>query len=241
MAETIDHVPNRAAFPSRVGPEGFEFPACKKCQSFLRLEELFFAFFVRLSDRDTSNYDQLTSKRLIEGVRNNLPELFPSTQISAIQKRKALRAFGVEKPTNRPLSDIPMASFPSEIDSVLKKVIIKIGLALFYKHKNKIASLSHLACAFWTQDSDKKTLKNWEKIAQELSGFNTGSRKNVNLGNRFVYAWEVQEAGKPDIFVVVIQFGLGLVACAMICDASLWSEEEVPEGWISVEQWLMNS
>ncbi len=138
-ATTIDHVPNRACFPQRAGPEGFEFPACNSCQIAYRAEEHYFAFVCRVSDQDNANYDGEASRRLIRGIRNNLPDFLPKTNLTSNEKRRALRRLGLEKTPGTTLRDLPLAALPSGTDSALRKVGIKLGLALFYRKKGRPA------------------------------------------------------------------------------------------------------
>jgi hypothetical protein len=70
LATTIDHVPNRACFLGRYGPETFEFPACDACQRSTRLDEIAFTFTV--TDHNKRNYDRAESQRAISGLVNNL-------------------------------------------------------------------------------------------------------------------------------------------------------------------------
>lgn len=236
-ASTIDHVPNRACFPNREGPEGFEFPACHSCQNLFRHEEHFFAFFCRMSDTDNANYDQATSKRLIAGIKNNMPELFPNARISANLKKRTLSSFGLQKPSGVAVAEIPMAAFPREVDPVLRMVAIKIGLALYYRHKGSIASRSHLTMGYWSQLANRRTMANWEKVAQDLTGVEIGSRQNIDFGNRFGYRWAVEEDGQRDILVAISHFGRGLVACSIVADPAVFSASDRPPEWLSVAQW----
>jgi len=48
-ATTIDHVPPRAPFHGRAAPEGFEFPACERCQFSTSKDEIAFSFMVAIS------------------------------------------------------------------------------------------------------------------------------------------------------------------------------------------------
>lgn len=235
-ATTIDHVPNRACFPKRVGPEDFEFPACSECQTRFRQEEHFLAFFVRMSDRDERNYDRETSKRLIEGIKNNLPHLVPSTRLSGSQKRRGLRNFGLSKPSHVVLSDIPMAAFPAETDSVIRIAATKIALALFYRHKRVPAKSTYWVSSYWTQSADQKTLEKWSEFARKLPSIEIGKRSNADLGNQFLYRWAEEEKGHSEIFFAIAQFGEGLTLCMIITQEAVWDEEGRPH-WIQVEDW----
>ena len=237
QSSTIDHVPSRACFPKREGPEGYEFPACERCQRLYRAEEHFFAFFCRMSDTDNMNYDRATSKRLISGIKNNMPNLLPDTRISANVKKRTLSEFGMPRPIGRAVSELPMAAFPTEIDPILRCVATKLGLALYYHHKGTIAPINYLTMGFWAQQMHRYTMSRWAKVAEDLTGVEIGARRNINFGNRFGYRWAVEEDGHGDIFIAISHFGKGLVTCSIVCDPRIFKEGEWPPEWLTVGQW----
>jgi hypothetical protein len=235
-ATTLDHVPSRACFNGRNGPEGFEFPACGPCQKLLRQEEQFFAFMCHLSDRDNANYDRTMSRRLMQGIKNNLPDLFPQIVQGANNRRRGLRQLGVEKPVGAVLDDVPMVEFPRQIDPVLRKVATKLGLALYYKHKGRPASPSHGIVSYWAQYADQRAMERFGQVISELQFLRRGTRSNFDFGNRFSYAWNIEEPDEPDIFIAVAKFGSGLVTCSMLTEQSAWESDENPSHWITVAE-----
>jgi hypothetical protein len=194
-----------------------------------------------MSDTDSANYEQKTSKRLIAGIKNNMPELFPNARISANLKKRTLSSFGLPKPTGVAAAEIPMAAFPKEVDPLLRIVAIKIGLALYYRHKGSVASRDHLVMGYWSQIGNRRTMERWAKIAEDLTGLEIGSRQNINFGNRFRYRWAMEEDGQRDIFVAISQFGQGLVICSIVADATVFSASDRPPEWLSVAQWVERS
>ena len=237
LATTVDHVPSRATFPMRAGPEGFEFPACVSCQTRYRAEEHYFAFIARISDQDNANYDRETSRRLIRGIKNNLPQMLPDIGLPANKKRRAIRNLGLSKPQGMLLRDVPIAAFPINADEMIRKVGVKVGLALFYKQKGHAAHLDYQCCSYWTQASDISTISRWREIASEFQGVEWGSRKNLDFGNRFRYGWAEEEPNTPEIFFTIAEFGKGISICTMIWDSILGPEvNDAPEN-ISVADW----
>jgi hypothetical protein len=89
-AATIDHVPSRACFAGRIGPEGFEFPACEACNSASRISEIVFAFYSRTISQEGGHRDDVAD--LYRGVKNNAPDCLPQLNVTANEKRKALVA-----------------------------------------------------------------------------------------------------------------------------------------------------
>lgn len=236
LATTIDHIPSRACFSGKIGPDGYEFPACDGCQTRLRQEEQFFAFMCHLSDRDNSNYDNATSRKLMMGIRNNLPHLYPSIVKGANARRRGLRNFGIPKPIGKTLDELPMVDFPKEIDPIIRKVATKIGLALYYKHKGRVAAASLVTSSFWGQAANRLQMEDFSEVVKSLHSFQKTSRRNiVNFGDRFTYAWGDQDEGEPDIFVCVAKFGNGMVILTMIADLGAANDDDA-NGWLRVEE-----
>ena len=239
-ATTVDHVPNRASFPQRAGPEGYEFPACSSCQNIYRKEEHYFALVARLSDLDDANYDGISNRRLIKGIANNYPELLPIVRMSPVEKRRIVKSLGLEKPSNIFSNDIPIAKFPQDADRNIRKIGIKLGLALYYKHKGKIAKPTHYCSSYWTQISTPEAIESWRAIAAELPGVVWGQRPNMKLGNRFGYAFSSEAKGEPDIFLSISQFGKGLAVCSMVWEGKLDAQKAFAQDAVTVRQWSRN-
>ncbi|HMH15318.1 MAG TPA: hypothetical protein VK578_19620 [Edaphobacter sp.] len=81
QAITVDHVPPRACFPIGHVPDGFESPACKKCNKGSVKDDLIFGFYSMLLDFDESptkrQENDARLKQLKEGIINNYPDALP--------------------------------------------------------------------------------------------------------------------------------------------------------------------
>lgn len=130
-----------------------------------------------------------------------------------------------------------MASFPSDIEAVITSVGIKIGLALFYKHKGRPAAADYWTAGYWTQTADQRTLSEWIKTVDALTQVEIGKRSNTNLRNRFRYRWGTEEQGHTDIFACLVQFGEGLVLYLIVAKDKFWDDEVDGPNCIKVEDW----
>lgn len=229
-ATTIDHIPARTCFPDRAGPEGFEFPACDKCQAATRLDEMAFAMFVRGNDPSDENYRKDEVLSAYRGLKNNLPHLAPFFGISRQDKRRTLREKGLKKPLNMSIDDIPMIGFPLEIDAHLHRYARKIAAALYYREKGKPIGLDFMLWTHWAQATDRKQMNRVLQVAN-MSPFTTiGSRSNLKFGDRFAYKFD--KSDENDLFTAVAQFGKGLVLVMMVADAESAIELEEEGDWI---------
>lgn len=229
LATTVDHVPPRTCFVDRAAPEGFEFPACEKCQSATRLDEMAFGMFVRINDPSPDNYRSHEVRKSVEGIRNNLPHLIPFTGLSTRERRNALRAKGLTLPPGMTVADVPLVGIPAAIDEHLHRYARKIGAALYYREKGKPIRPDFVIWTNWGAATDKRQMKGFLVVAG-MSPFATiGTRRNLNFGNRFGYRYDM--ADENDLFSAVAQFGDGLVIVMLIADGE--SAKEIDEdGWV---------
>lgn len=234
-ATTIDHVPNKDCFKGRAFPEGFEFPACEKCQVALRLDEQVFSFVVQMLDRNSDNYDREQARRAISGIVNNHPELAPQTVSDPADKIAALHAMGQPIPITTPLSDVPLIALPAGIADSIERVAMKIGLALFYRETGRIATKDHRIFAAWAMSSDRYAMQGIEQIKSMARFETSGWRPNLKFGDRLTYRWDVSENPDEDIFMAVVEFGRGLIITTFINNHETWLKVG-DDDWVSVEE-----
>jgi hypothetical protein len=228
-ATSVDHVPPRICFVGRAAPEGFEFPACDRCQNATRLDELAFAMFVRVNDPSNDNYDSNEMRKLYAGVKNNLPHVLPFADISRRTKRRALRSKGLQKPAHVLIEDVPMVGIPAEIDEYVHRYARKLAAALYYREKAKPVGREFVVWTHWATATDRLQMQTVLEVAR-MSSFKTiASRSNLSFGNRFAYVCD--KADHNELFMAVAQFGKGLVLTMLIVD-EISARELDSEGWL---------
>lgn len=207
-AVTVDHVPPRSAFVSRIGPENFEFPACVPCNKGSAASEQAFALYARLFDQNDANYDQSHTRRLISGVKNNLPSALPRTDISAGEKRRVLRHFGWERSRGAFLEDIGLVGLPEEAGGHIERVAAKLLAALHYRHMGVCLSEAHAVFFGWSQQGLPGVEEAKEIILEGMPRLVVGARVNTSIGDQFAYRWGTN----PDegLFGFASGFGAGL-------------------------------
>ena len=237
-ATTIDHIPARTCFRGRAFPETFEFPACEPCNRASRLDEIAFAFYVKLLDHTDKNFDPRDADKTISSMINNLPHLLPEPSVDGRRNRTMLRRMGQTKPLNRLASSLPMVSISAEAHETLRRYARKIACALYYREQGRPASLEHKTVSIWGQAVDRS-------FAQDVDGFfslpflQVGTRSNLDFGDQFMYRHV--EALKPDLFAMMAKFGTGLVICAIIVapDIAERMQRDVTESGVMVQEpWI---
>jgi hypothetical protein len=213
LATTVDHVPPRTCFPDRHGPEGFEFPACERCQSASRKDELALGFFVRLIDPDDESYRQGQSTSALVGLRNNLPHLMPIFDLPASEKRRAYRDYGIPRPAGMLSCDFPVVGVPAEAHEPLLRYARKMACALFYREMRKTAPADYFVWTTWSQGENRAHMEAWRGFVEMTPLITRGGRPNIDFRDRFGY--RCNKKADPDLFSAVVQFGRGL-AFAMV-------------------------
>ena len=207
-ATTIDHVPGRACFKDRQGPEGFEFPACDLCQQVTRKDEMAFATYVKLLG-DQDNYGSEEARKLIRGLSNNLPQALPDHRLTANQKRRATAKSGLTLPPGVAFSDAPIVKIPPAVNVHIARVLQKLVLALWYRHTNSIAPVGQKVWSFWDPGQDGGVAKAAEIWSQMTPEIDVGSRPNIDFGKQMTVRWNFSEELK--LFIALGQIGGGMI------------------------------
>jgi hypothetical protein len=232
LATTIDHVPGRVCFPGRAYPETFEFPACDKCQTASRLDELAFGFFARMLDRNPDNYDDSGTDKLITGLANNLRDILPNPYLNARQVRSGLKNLGLIKPSSISTSEIPMVEIPLQAHTHIIRYARKIAIALYYREQKRIADASYRVWVHWEQSTVPTSHDIHRKFAEMTPEIVHGTRSNLNFGDRFRY--RCNKADEPDIMATMAGFGQGITIFTIITDRKNSDAIDNAIEWIDV-------
>lgn len=229
LATTIDHVPNRACFLGRAFPEGFEFPACGRCQDASRTDELAFAFAVRMCDTNSANYDSDESDRAITGLANNLRHLLPNPFLSANEKRRAWRGMGLAVPPGEIVADLPVVEINPAIHAHVLRYARKLAVALYYREKGRIAPPDRKIMAAWTQSSNQKGMRALRGFVEITPRATVGRRTNLDFGDQFNYHWDASD--EPDLMAALVRFGQGVVLGTAVADPEAAARVGESKGW----------
>lgn len=136
---TRDHCPPRCFFLNKHAPEGYEFAACANCQNESRLDELALSVLIRLTRRHLDDASVGELLKLIDGVKNNRPELAQEWMniLPARRKREMRDLFGSDADNLRYNGWNLLNLGPLSI-AVIERFILKLGKALYYKHNQKL-------------------------------------------------------------------------------------------------------
>lgn len=191
-AATVDHAPARICFKGKVGPEGFELPACEPCNRQTALSEQVAALYLRMADQAGRHFDAADLNKLISAVANNAPDCLRDLGLSANEKRRTLRERGFASPPGAFLHDVPVVGIPPAVNRHFEVFLRKMLAALFYRETAGFAGPGH-GLILQSAQAGTSAAADLEQNAGDWFGvFRLGSRPNVDIGDQFAFRYGYQ-------------------------------------------------
>jgi hypothetical protein len=200
-AATEDHVPPRIVFTRKHWPETFVFPACQACNRRTSKIEQVVALYANLGAEETDSESEKLFAKLVQGVRNNNPELLPDPQTSANEKRWFLKKIGSAIPLGQTTEDLLLARLPEGVADALAPFFAKLFCAIYYRETGKIFPDSGAISTFFTTP-EQATSAGFDELFQLVTGHRSTSRANRDLSSQFSYKFDAGEDGR--VFAVLL-------------------------------------
>lgn len=231
---TIDHTPARIFFRNKIGPEGFEFPACHGCNAESSLSEQIFGFYNIAFELDGSRYDEDELTKRISAIKNNAPECIPILTNSFSKKRQMVSEGRIKLQQGQFLMDVPIATIPNEVQNHFELISRKLLAALFYKETKQILNQTHGLLTHWDQVGSPAAEMSKARATDWFGDIFIGARRNTDIGAQFLY----RTAYAHSIFGTWIQLGSAFdffcVAGPVDEMATLKSVKAKP--WVPIDQ-----
>jgi hypothetical protein len=226
VATTTDHCPPRCFFDQRHWPETYEFPACAPCNEEARYDEQALAVLARIQLRDQHDKEPgLTEwKKLLDGVRNNQPELLIEWgDVSASKRKRVFREmFGPQGDYMRSAGWGAMNLGPLS-RAAIDRFTIKLGKALYYRYNHQIFD-GDIYIKHVDPPHKEQGPRILGKILNFAPQFATPQRNAKSLADRFLYRFNHDAC--LGVIYAVVQFGLQLVFQIMAVRQDLARELE---------------
>ena len=202
--ETEDHVPSRECFHGREGPEGFGFPACRNCNNSAGQFEQVVALYMILANYDDKEPSQQQLERLLQGVKNNNPDLMPNVEVNARAARTHFKQQGKKLRVGETYAGTPLLVLPVGNRDAFELFARRLACALFYRQAGKPVPLDYYIATAWMDWSHPTIAGIAEQFRNFLPEITMTNRVNTNIGDQFLYLWGLQ----PDhsIFAFAAQF-----------------------------------
>ena len=201
--ETEDHVPSRECFKGRIGPEGYAFPACARCNGAAGSIEQVVALYLHLADFTDGEPPRKQIEKLKAGVENNNPELLP-TRGDARTARRHFREKQISLAPGMTYADAPIAELPAGNRAAFEVFARRLVCALYYKEVGRPVPLDFYISTGWLPFSDPGAPNFTDRVRNWLPDVRMTNRRNTNIGHQFFYLWGARAEG--DIFVFAAQF-----------------------------------
>lgn len=186
---TVDHFPPRICFVSRLGPEEFEFPSCYQCNGMMRYVEQAVGCYVHLTDQREERLIESETLKHYVGIKNNFPELMPILDVSANEKRRALKFHHKRFRVATTFAEEPIVQFPAQVGRAFDLFSAKMMLALYFKTFQECAKDQQVIWADWRPYTHSKAPELVDLMTRQLPSLTLSSRRNVNIGDQFAYRW----------------------------------------------------
>jgi hypothetical protein len=205
LATTSDHCPPRSFFFGRHWPETYEFAACGACNAAARLDEQGLAVLLRCTLQQRGEDDQPEWNRLVNGVRNNQPQLLAEwTSLTRNEIKQGLRRTFGDHGDRLRHAGWGLASIGPLTKAMIARFMIKLAKALYYKHNGDIFDgvlyIHHIDIA--ARDTTPEYIRSILVMAPALAEI---KRNQKLLSDQFLYRFNnSQEHG---VMYAVVQFG----------------------------------
>lgn len=235
-SEEIDHVPSRVLFKDRQWPEGYEFPACSRCNRATALDEQVVAMLSLVSTSTADPSLATLAQERMQAVANNLPAVFKEMRPTTSQLREAGRKYGIRPAPGQALRDLPLLSVRGPlVNAAITNFGRKLACALFYNHTGAVAPPDADIAVRWYSNLQ---LMN-DEIPQELAGllvnFPELRRAKSDLQDQFLYRWAVSDTGRMYVFLAMFREAFAILAFVNASEANRGTPEGAtvlrPNAW----------
>ena len=138
-SEEPDHMPPRGFFSNRHAPEGYEFPACIKCNRATNDDEQMLCVITRFNTHNRTEATDSEYLIQLEAVQKRNPWFWEAVSPSAIETRRFLRRFGIAREEGKFLHEYNYVKIDDyRIHEAIYNFNSKQFIALYYKTYNEI-------------------------------------------------------------------------------------------------------
>lgn len=214
-AITLDHVPPKACFPRGFWPEGFEFPACKRCNNGTSMYDTIFGFYSMLHDFNEGNRTPEDRKRC-EELRKEIAGRYPEALPDPATGEPVQRVGSIVTPYPVAFS----VKTPLVADQAMNAIGEKLAHDLYYREMKAIVKARHKFFVVRDQIQRAGAENLTAFLKRLLPDLRVGSRSNIKkYGNRSAYMSGCKP--KEDLFAFAAQFGYGLLCWVMVLGPDL--------------------
>lgn len=224
--EEIDHVPSRAIFNGRQWPEGFEFPACARCNHATQDDELVVAMLSRLYPDPSTDEEKRRSYALMRGIAERMPEVFVEMKPDLRSLRDAAKKYGLVPEEGETLASLPVLKVSGPlVNQAIGNFSRKLLCALHFKHTGNIVSKTDAMAFKWYSNLQLATEAIPEMLTKLLNRTVEVRRAKTSLDDQFKYFYAVTESNRMSAFLIFFHESFAILGMV-----NTNADAEVPEG-----------
>ena len=167
---TVEHCPPRAMFQERAWPEGFEFPACSKCNHGTADDDLLISFLARIDPFSDGEDDDGRMPDIIRSVHQKFPKLAAKMMPSAIEARAMNRRLGIVPEPGATNQEAGPVRVTDEIDMAVRVFAGKLTKAIYYLHTGQVFPASGRVGLNWFTNADLVTNNGRYRVFESFQG-----------------------------------------------------------------------
>lgn len=183
-----DHFPSRSLFADRAWPEGYEFPACFKCNHTTPSDEEVVAFLARGYPDPKPGSELVRFEAIARSLGQHRPDLMLEMRPTARQVRQELARRGISKPPGLTTAEIPFLNVSGPIvNAAVRSFGRKLFLALYYKEAGLVLPSAGGIAVRWYSNLQIHDGIIPPELGNVLPGFPKLVRANGDLSDQFFY------------------------------------------------------
>lgn len=213
-SSTIEHCPPRAMFQFRQWPEGFEFPACKSCNSGTSDHDLLIAMLARMDPFEEKGNLDGSLVGLMKQANRQFPGLFEKMRLSAAEARQSNRVLGIQLEAGQTQQETGVIRVPEEFHEAVCRLALKLSKGIFYRESGNFFPNDGCLILNWFTNADFMRDEKYVilDLLRDMGGVVPPvTRSGKYLNEQFVY--KLSMSPEFDFILVQAMFGnaFGLV------------------------------
>jgi hypothetical protein len=222
-ATTIDHMPPIAMFDGRQRPKGLEFASCEACNKGTRAADLVASLLGRVYPDPTRDTQAEDFRKLLRGVRNNVPGLLEEMHISDRGQMIQRQRTGIGEGGGFIHGGGPLVS------NLMKAFAVKLGFAMHYHATNEAIPVGGGVSARWFSNVDRATDVFPQTIFKLLPELRTLKQGKVAVEDQFQFSTRCLEDKSMGVYLGTFRRSFAVVAFG-IKDRAHLSDAAVASG-----------
>ena len=181
---TVDHVPSRQMFVSRLRPKGLEVPARRDCNQANRNHEQVAAMLGRFYPDPNTTAERAEVERIVRAVKNNFPGLLEEMRPTQRQRHRFEQAREF-----RPIDSNPISCNGPLLNRSIQIFGAKLGFALHYDTTRRIIPSEGGAAVRWYSNFEAITGNLPSDMLNILGPPETLRQGKWHTANQFEYSY----------------------------------------------------